>query len=97
MSPNPKMDYFNWSLLPGASPDAFIFDQEELETPHSPDKNTKQVAVSSSVVEPSGIRELNRQQWEDLKPLIQRIYIEENRPFPVLANVLRDEYGFEPT
>jgi hypothetical protein len=34
---------------------------------------------------------------ESLKPLIQQVYIEENKPFPYLADILRDEHGFEPT
>lgn len=45
----------------------------------------------------SGTREMTKQQWRLLKPLIQQVYIEENKPFPYLANILRDEYGFEPT
>ena len=49
---------------------------------------------------PSGIkgkREMSRHQWEDIKPLIQRIYIDENKPFPYLADILRTKHGFEPT
>jgi hypothetical protein len=41
--------------------------------------------------------EMSRQQWEDIKPFIQRIYIDENKPFPYLAHILRTEHGFEPT
>ena len=44
-----------------------------------------------------GVREMTRQQWEKLKPLIKRIYIDENKPSPYLAKILRDEYSFEPT
>ena len=44
-----------------------------------------------------GARETTRKQWEDLKPLIEQIYIKENKPFPYLAEVLRRDYGFEPT
>lgn len=46
---------------------------------------------------PKGKREMSRQQWEEMKPLIQRIYIDENKPFPYLAHILVTEYGFEPT
>ncbi|KAF4627744.1 hypothetical protein G7Y89_g10410 [Cudoniella acicularis] len=49
---------------------------------------------------PSGdpkIREMTRQQWESLKSLIQRIYIDENKPFRYVAKVLREEHSFEPT
>ena len=42
-------------------------------------------------------REISRQQWEDMKSIIQRIYIDENKPFPYLAHTLRTEHGFEPT
>jgi hypothetical protein len=44
-----------------------------------------------------GTRETSRQQWEKLKPLIKRIYIEEKKSFPHLAKILRKEHGFEPT
>jgi hypothetical protein len=44
-----------------------------------------------------GKRDMSRQQWENMKPLIQRIYIDENKPFPYLAQILRTERGFEPT
>jgi hypothetical protein len=44
-----------------------------------------------------GKHEMSRQQWEDMKPLIQRIYIDENKPFPYLAHILRTEHGFIPT
>jgi hypothetical protein len=44
-----------------------------------------------------GVREAARQRWEELKPLIQRIYIEEDRPYPYLANLLLTQHGFETT
>jgi hypothetical protein len=44
-----------------------------------------------------GAREMSRQQWEKLKPLIKRVYIEEKKTFPHLAKILRKEHGFEPT
>jgi hypothetical protein len=44
-----------------------------------------------------GIRAMSRQQWEELKPLIEQIYIQENNPFPYLVEVLRRDHGFEPT
>jgi hypothetical protein len=44
-----------------------------------------------------GIQAMSRQQWEELKPLIEQIYIQENKPFPYLAEVLRRDHGFEPT
>ena len=40
---------------------------------------------------------MTRKQWEDLKPLIEQTYIKEDKPFPYLAEVLRRDYGFEPT
>jgi hypothetical protein len=44
-----------------------------------------------------GVREAARQRWEELKPLIQRVYIEEDRPYPYLANLLLTQHGFETT
>ena len=42
-----------------------------------------------------GTQPMTKQQWDNLKPLIEQIYIEENRPFPYLAEVLRKDHGFE--
>jgi hypothetical protein len=52
------------------------------------------VQVSSEHV---GVAEMKRQQWESLKPLIQRVYIEEDKPFRCIANILREDHGFKPT
>jgi hypothetical protein len=42
-------------------------------------------------------REVSRQAWEEMKPRIQQLYMDQNRPFPHVARALREEYGFEPT
>lgn len=44
-----------------------------------------------------GKRSISRQEWEDVKPVIQRVYLDENKPFPYLARILRTEHGLEPT
>jgi hypothetical protein len=44
-----------------------------------------------------GKRSISRQEWEDVKALIQRVYLDENKPFPYIAHILRTEHGFEPT
>ncbi|PMD62303.1 TPR-like protein [Hyaloscypha bicolor E] len=62
-----------------------------LECPSQIVPNEGQVSVNP------GIRAMPRQQWEELKPLIEQTYIQENKPFPYLAEVLRRDHGFEPT
>jgi hypothetical protein len=42
-------------------------------------------------------REASRQEWEQMKPRIEHLYIDQNKPFPYVTRVLRKEYGFEPT
>jgi len=44
-----------------------------------------------------GIRAGLTQRWENIKPLIKKIYIEQNKSFPQIARILRDDHGFEPT
>ena len=34
------------------------------------------------------------QQWELLKPTIERLYIHENRKLPDVIKSIRDQYGF---
>lgn len=87
------MDTAESSHFPAALPGAFAFVVERplVELPqHRP--TFQEVSLGHP-----RIREMTRQQWESLKPLIQRVYIEENKPFPYLVNILRDEHGFEPT
>jgi hypothetical protein len=85
------MDLFEQSLFPAALPRTV-----------EPKPSAESMSQYSFIFhEPSsgeaGIREEIRRQWESLKPLIQRIYIDENKPFPYLAKILREEHGFEPT
>lgn len=85
------MDLFEQSLFPTAS-----------SVSSEPKTSAESISQYSFIFhEPSsgeaGIREETRRQWESLKPLIQRIYIDENKPFPYLAKILREEHGFEPT
>jgi len=42
-------------------------------------------------------QQLSKDEWESLKPLIQRLYIEENQTFRDIATTLRDSHGFFPT
>jgi hypothetical protein len=65
--------------------------------PDSFSSPTQKVPTVWTISRAKGRREMSRQQWQTVKPLIQRIYIDENRPFPYLAQILRAEYGFEPT
>jgi len=55
------------------------------------------IVLQGNITADLGLREMTRQQWESLKPLIQEIYIEQDKPFPYLAKILREEYTFEPT
>jgi hypothetical protein len=87
------MDAAESSHFPAALPSAFAFVLERPLAGLLQHGSTSQEVSSGHL----GIREMTRQQWESLKPLIQRVYIEENKPFPYLVNILRDEHGFEPT
>jgi len=40
---------------------------------------------------------LSDSQWEDLKPIIRRLYIDENKTYSKVARILRDSHGFAPT
>jgi hypothetical protein len=53
--------------------------------------------LSLSLSSKIGAREAARQRWEAFKPLIQRVYVEEDRPYPYLAEILRTNHGFETT
>ena len=85
------MDLFEQSLFPPASPVAF-------EPKTSAESLSQRLFVFHDVSSgESSVRDETRQKWESLKPLIQRIYIDENKPFPYLVTILREEHGFEPT
>ena len=60
-------------------------------------KVQERITVQGLSIATKGKREISRQQWEEMKPLIQRVYIRENKTFRQLKNILRVEYGVEPT
>jgi Clr5 domain len=91
----PAFSTLGVSALPSAS----LFHQAEV-----PGKQLLQyqkvqepILVQGLSIATRGKREISRQQWEEMKPLIQRVYIIENRTFRQLKIILRAEYGVEPT
>jgi hypothetical protein len=85
--------------FPSASPSTVTVIQAEWprDHQHARSSSNAEAQCCTTVFQPSGVREISRQQWEGLKPLIQRVYIDENKPFPYLADILRKDHGFEPT
>jgi hypothetical protein len=83
------------SALPSAPSFHNAQTHETLHLQHQ--KVQESIPVQGLSVAAGGKREISKQQWEKMKPLIQRVYIKENRPFRHLKNILRAEYGVEPT
>jgi hypothetical protein len=71
------------------------------ETPSDEDTTitrTNGVSQCTPVSHPAGRRsQPSKDRWEDLKPYIRRVYMEENKTLQQLAEVLRDEFEFFPT
>ena len=86
------MDTFNFSPLAPASSIAFPFDQQPPFQPH-----IQPMPVEEDISNVPESHQNLKKKWESLKPLIQRVYIEENKPFSYLARILRNEYKFTPT
>jgi hypothetical protein len=40
---------------------------------------------------------LTRDKWDELKPVIRQLYVDEHLPYPKVASILRASYGFLPT
>lgn len=85
--------------FPAASPGTFLFVDQSLsskeQSVYSPSQTSSQhVSFDARTL---GVREAARQRWEELKPIIRLIYIEEDRPYPYLADLLRTQHGFETT
>jgi hypothetical protein len=87
-----KMDTSNFPPLSPASPGAFLFNQQPPSQPL-----LQPMPVGGDMSNAPESHQSLKERWKSLKPLIQRVYMEENKPFPYLAGILRDEYGFEPT
>lgn len=66
------------------------------EIPTAEQQTRPQVQCEEKLSGDLEVQEMARQQWEELKPLIQKVYIDENKPFPYLAKILEKE-GFKPT
>lgn len=82
-----------------ASPSAFSSEETRLLSEKlNPFSSAHPIALVKTPRSRSrGKRSISEQEWEDVKPLIQRVYLDENKPFPYLAYILRTEHGFEPT
>lgn len=59
----------------------------------APDRSHDSTAGSSTFLRQT----LSKDEWDGLKPVIQRLYIEENHNFRMISTFLRDKYGFAPT
>jgi len=90
------MDLFEEPYFAAALPDGLTFG-ETASAPQMQQPSQDPFVFHEILSGEPGIREMTRQQWETLKPLIQRVYIEENKPFPYLARILREEHNFEPS
>jgi len=89
------MDLFEEYVSPPALPEALTFKDTDSAPQQQPSQDV--LFISHEPRPEPGIRETIKQQWEVLKPLIKRIYIDENKPFPYLARILREEHQFEAT
>jgi Clr5 domain len=90
------MDLFEMSTFAAALPTEKQIAEQNLN--NIPDEQSSQhLFVYPNVSREPGVRKMSSRQWESLKPLIERIYIIENKPFHYVAQLLRDEHGFEPT
>jgi len=56
-----------------------------------------QVNRSLPTVQPVHRQVLPKTKWEELRPVIRRLYIEENKTFRKIAIILCNSYGFTPT
>ena len=90
------MDPFESSPFPAALPGTFTF-IEERSAAEQPFQHASKLRDTQVSFEHLGVAERKRQQWESLKPLIQQLYIEEDKPFTYILEIIREEHGFEPT
>lgn len=70
-----------------------------------PDDGDEQAAAASgSVSGPTKVPDMNarrkmypKEQWAVLKPIIQKLYVEEGQTFTKVAQYLHEHHGFSPT
>ncbi len=56
------------------------------------------VHETSLLMPPANQRKVyTKEQWEALKPIIERLWLAEKLPFRLVAEVLKNEYDFFPT
>jgi hypothetical protein len=87
------------ALSPAASPRTFLFVAQDIASQGNDRHSAPITSNNFSDFDPRTlrVREAARQRWEELKPIIQRVYIEEDRAYPYLAHLLRTQHGFETT
>jgi len=68
--------------------------QPQVTTPTT----TMPEVVPAAALPPAPTRQiLSHDSWEELKPLIYRLYIEENMAFSSVAKIIHESHGFLPT
>ena len=45
----------------------------------------------------SGSHMLSKQGWEELKPIIRQLYLDENQTLKQLAEYMQEQHGIKPT
>ena len=67
----------------------------------SPVPQSQESTISHNLEVPSATttprQVLSKGQWEELRPVISRLYIDENKTFKAVAEVLRESHNFVPT
>ncbi|KAJ8058773.1 hypothetical protein OCU04_011762 [Sclerotinia nivalis] len=59
--------------------------------------NKMSIEVEEKSLSTEGLKVLSSEEWLKFKPIIQRLYIDENKTFKVVASKLLSEVGFCPT
>jgi hypothetical protein len=68
-----------------------------FEVKSAPFTHATTAGIPQTLPAPRLRQQLSREQWENLKPLIRRLYIEENRTFTYITDFLAKAHNFRPT
>jgi len=74
-----------------AQPPKFKIETFSVELPAAPS------ALPPDQASPVYRRQLGSDEWDNLKSLVKRLYVDENKTFDEVAEVFREEYNFNPT
>jgi hypothetical protein len=74
-------------------PSMFSVHERALTTSETPNVNYASFSPSAARIVPGSARQLSDEEWDNLKDLLHKLYIQENKTLEKIRIILREQHG----